>query len=79
MSAPVALGEAGVALSGDDNVIEDGDAAKVTDLAEALGELDVLARRGRITRGMVVGEDDGGDAGSDELAEYVSRMNLDAS
>jgi hypothetical protein len=43
-SAPAPLGEAGVALGADDDVVEDRDAAEVADLAQPLGELDVLTR-----------------------------------
>jgi hypothetical protein len=59
-------------------VIEDRDAAEIPDLAEASGELDVLARGSWIARGVVVAKDDRRRCGSDEWSEHVARMNLDA-
>jgi hypothetical protein len=41
--SPVALGKAHVTLAANDDVVEDGDATEVADLAKPLRELDVRA------------------------------------
>ena len=48
-----------VSSAGHDHVVENRDSAQVADLAQALGELDVLLRRVRNSAGMVVHEDHG--------------------
>ena len=49
-SPPAALGEATVALEAHHDVVENGDAAEITDLAEASGQLHVRPGRRRIAR-----------------------------
>ena len=59
-------------------MIEHGDAAQIAHLAQPRRELDVGPRGGRIARGVVVAEDDGGRRLTDERPKDVARMNLHA-
>jgi hypothetical protein len=58
-------------------VVEDGDAAEFAHLPESGGQFQVLARRRRIPRRVVVAEDDRGRGAADEGAKHVARMHLD--
>lgn len=53
VSSPAPFGQAGVPPSGDDDVVQDLDAAKIADLAQPLGQFDVRFR-GRLIAGWVV-------------------------
>jgi len=59
-------------------VIENGNAAEVTDFAESCRKLDVGSRRTGVSRGVVMGEQDRRGAGLDQGSEDVARMKLDA-
>jgi hypothetical protein len=48
------IGEAVVLAVSEDHVVEDSNAEQLADLAQALRELDVLARRRRIAAGVIV-------------------------
>src|SRR5579884_3068610 len=77
-SAPATLGQADVAVGGDDDVVENSDSAEIADLAQPEGELDVGTRRCWVSGRVVVDEDDRRGRGSDERSEHVARVNLDA-
>ena len=51
------LKEAVISALGDDQVVEQGDTEELAGVAQAVGELDVLAARVGVARRMVVGAD----------------------
>ena len=61
----------------DDDVVENRNAAQVSDFAQSHGQLDVRSGRAGISRRVVVAEDDRRGSHADEASENVSRMDLD--
>ncbi len=60
-------------------MVEDRNAAKLADLTQPFGQVEVLARRRRIAGWVVVAKDDRRCSASDEGAKHVTWMDLDAS
>src|SRR5262245_45165716 len=61
----------------DDDVIDNGNANEISDLAEAARERDVFGGRARVAGGVVVGDDTAGGGHTKERAEDLARVDLD--
>jgi hypothetical protein len=64
-----------VALLADDDVVVHRDAEGLRHLDDLAGHLDVGARRGRIARGMVVHQDDGGGGELQRALDDFARID----
>ena len=76
-STPASAGQADESITGNDDVVENGDAAEFADLPKSGGQFQILARRSRIPRRVVVAEDDRSGGAANEGAKHVARMHLD--